>query len=306
MCKQIATFAITATIAFLIFPLSLDANSAAGDPPSPDFNGDGTVNVHDFLLFIPKYGSSRGDANYDAKYDLDSNDRIGISDFLIFVNNFGSQVPSSDGDSNDGNNDNDIISTEKKKDRIVEILFGLNLGEADSMTYHDYNDYKNCPTGKFQFKDGFREFNCDKTTGDPGYRGGHSGWDVQTKSVAGDANTADEPFYSLTPGEVIATGGTLGKIAVYYAPDDKTIIYLHARRIDVTTGRTINVRNPLGIQGNVGLGFSDPSKSEHVHIEVRDGRTTFASLGADPSYNNPTIDPVDYLYSVLVENGLAQ
>ena len=288
MCKQIATFAITATIAFLIFPLSLDANSAAGDPPSPDFDGDGTVGISDFLLFVNHFGLSRSDAGYGAKYDLDSNDRIGISDFLIFVNNFGSQVPSSDGDSNDGNNDNDIISTEKKKDRIVEILFGLNPGEADSMTYHDYNDYG------------------ENRSNRAGYRGGHSGWDVQTKSVAGDANTADEPFYSLTPGEVIATGGTLGKIAVYYAPDDKTIIYLHARRIDVTTERTINVRNPLGIQGNVGLGFSDPSKSEHVHIEVRDGRTMSASLGADPGYNNPTIDPVDYLYSVLVENGLAQ
>ena len=63
--------------------------------PSSDFNGDGTVNVDDFLLFISKYGSSRGDGTYQAKYDLDSNGVIGVSDFLIFVNDFGKQVPSS-------------------------------------------------------------------------------------------------------------------------------------------------------------------------------------------------------------------
>ena len=65
--------------------------------PSPDFDGDGTVSISDFLLFVNHFGLSRGDAGYDAQYDLDSNDGIGISDFLIFVNNFGSQAPSSGG-----------------------------------------------------------------------------------------------------------------------------------------------------------------------------------------------------------------
>ena len=55
-----------------------------------------------------------------------------------------------------------------------------------------------------------------------GYLGGHSGWDVQTKSVAGDEKTADEEFYSLTSGEVIAIDEEqLGKIAVYNATDNK-------------------------------------------------------------------------------------
>ena len=63
--------------------------------PSPDFDGDGTVGISDFLQFVNHFGTSRGGAGYDAKYDLDGNDVIGISDFLIFVNNFGSQVPPS-------------------------------------------------------------------------------------------------------------------------------------------------------------------------------------------------------------------
>ncbi len=65
--------------------------------PSPDFDGDGTVGISDFLQFVNHFGTSRGGAGYDAKYDLDGNDVIGISDFLIFVNNFGSQVPPSGG-----------------------------------------------------------------------------------------------------------------------------------------------------------------------------------------------------------------
>ena len=175
-------------------------------------------------------------------------------------------------------------STAIKKDRIVEVLFGLNRGEADAKTYHDYNDYMARPndTGEWD-----------------GYRGGHSGWDVQTQSVAGDEKTADEPFYSLTSGEVIATGGEYGKIAVYNATDDKTTLYLHAREIYVSQGQTVNVGTALGIQGNVGLGFSDLSKNEHVHIEVRDGRSENASCGAGATTDPINIDPVDYLYEAI-------
>ena len=64
---------------------------------SSDFDGDGTVGIPDFLLFVNHFGTSRGGAGYDAKYDLDGNGVIGIPDFLIFVNNFGSQVPPSGG-----------------------------------------------------------------------------------------------------------------------------------------------------------------------------------------------------------------
>ncbi len=65
--------------------------------PSPDFDGDGTVGIPDFLQFVNHFGTSRGGAGYDAKYDLDENGVIGIPDFLIFVNSFGSQVPPSGG-----------------------------------------------------------------------------------------------------------------------------------------------------------------------------------------------------------------
>ena len=54
-----------------------------------DFNGDGRVNIDDYLLFFLYYGLSEGDAGYDARYDLDSNGTIGVVDFMLFVNSYG-------------------------------------------------------------------------------------------------------------------------------------------------------------------------------------------------------------------------
>ncbi len=172
----------------------------------------------------------------------------------------------------------------EKQARIAEKLFDFEPCEADRLTNYYYNNYKACPHNDADI--------CD------GYLGGHSGWDVQTKSVAGDEKTADEEFYSLTSGRVIARGGTLGKIAVYDSTANKTTLYLHAREIYVSQGQTVNVGTALGIQGNVGLGFSDPSKNEHVHIEVRDGEWGDASCGAGVE-THPNIEPIDYLYEAM-------
>ena len=57
-----------------------------------DFDGDSTVGIPDFLLFLEQFGLSQGDAGYDARYDLDGDGTIGIGDFLIFVDAFGKKV----------------------------------------------------------------------------------------------------------------------------------------------------------------------------------------------------------------------
>ncbi len=69
--------------------LSLACPVAAQTAADADFDGNGIVDIPDFLLFVDHFGSSRGDGTYDAKYDLDSNGVVGISDFLIFVDFFG-------------------------------------------------------------------------------------------------------------------------------------------------------------------------------------------------------------------------
>ena len=77
--------------------IRFNANNANNANPSSDFDSDGTVGIPDFLQFVNHFGTSRGDAGYDAKYDLDNNGAIGIPDFLIFVDSFGSEVPPSGG-----------------------------------------------------------------------------------------------------------------------------------------------------------------------------------------------------------------
>ena len=46
-----------------------------------DFNGNGSVEFQDFLLFASHYGYASGQANYDMRYDLDGDGRIGFGDF---------------------------------------------------------------------------------------------------------------------------------------------------------------------------------------------------------------------------------
>ena len=59
--------------------------------PTPDFNGDGFVNIVDFVLFANQFGLSRGDVGYDARYDLDGDGNIGIGDFVLFAAAFGQE-----------------------------------------------------------------------------------------------------------------------------------------------------------------------------------------------------------------------
>lgn len=59
----------------------------------PDFDGNGIVDLPDFLLFASKFGSKQGDETYEDRYDLDGDGAIAFSDFLIFASTFGKTVP---------------------------------------------------------------------------------------------------------------------------------------------------------------------------------------------------------------------
>ena len=54
-----------------------------------DFDGNGMVNIADFLLFADVFGASSDDTNYNALMDMDGNGEVGIADFLSFVGVFG-------------------------------------------------------------------------------------------------------------------------------------------------------------------------------------------------------------------------
>ena len=55
----------------------------------PDFDGDGTVDFSDFSQFAAKFGRSRGDDGYEARFDLNGDGKIGFSDFVSFSQYFG-------------------------------------------------------------------------------------------------------------------------------------------------------------------------------------------------------------------------
>ena len=56
--------------------------------PTPDFDGNEQVDFADFLAFVARFGTSQGDAGFDARFDLDGDGKIGFGDFLIFADSF--------------------------------------------------------------------------------------------------------------------------------------------------------------------------------------------------------------------------
>ncbi|MDE3256618.1 MAG: leucine-rich repeat domain-containing protein [Gemmatimonadota bacterium] len=69
-------------------PLSVSAQSTSCPG---DFNGDGKVNLADFLAFAGGFGTRSGDASYDARLDMDGSGSVDLSDFLAFAGVFGTR-----------------------------------------------------------------------------------------------------------------------------------------------------------------------------------------------------------------------
>ena len=193
------------------------------------------------------------------------------------------------------------------EEAILAVLFGGAPAQAN------YNDW-GCPTIKSPDRscdadDEYLRFNTSRfATG--GYAGGHSGWDAQTLSVVGNRPTRNEPFYSLTNGEVIFVGSESGStagdrlrlIAVWTGDASSGHItrYLHARSVcaDIQVGDAVVIGQQLGIQGNSGVpGAVNEWDAEHVHVEMQTRRTALYGYGAgSANADRRTIDPVPALY----------
>ncbi|MFT4764437.1 MAG: hypothetical protein ACI9OH_001531 [Oleispira sp.] len=55
-----------------------------------DINADGNIDIADFTFMAARYRSNQGDADYDAKADLNKDDTINIQDLAILGSHFGS------------------------------------------------------------------------------------------------------------------------------------------------------------------------------------------------------------------------
>ena len=82
--------------------LRVELQLSVSTAPSPDFNGNGRVDIPDFLLFVDALGTQAGQAGYESKYDLDGNGVIGVPDFLIFIDNFSKEVSTPSGSGGGG------------------------------------------------------------------------------------------------------------------------------------------------------------------------------------------------------------
>ena len=78
--KTLRTFAYLMVLAF---------TSAEAGVVCPDFNGDGAVNIPDFLIFVDHFGT------VEERYDLNADGQVNIPDFLIFVDHFGKECAGS-------------------------------------------------------------------------------------------------------------------------------------------------------------------------------------------------------------------
>lgn len=179
---------------------------------------------------------------------------------------------------------------------IVAVLFDLSTEEVDKKTFYEYNYYTwSC---KLTRKD--KHTGKDKCV----YKGGHAGWDVQTRD-----RSKDQTFYSLTTGIVIMDGKgnkspddtdtsdeiNFNAIAVYDEDTDKTTFYLHASVVDpsIKKGRKVKVCDSLGKQGETG----SPG-AVHIHLEVQEGKAKRASAGTKDT-GTETMDPIPHLYKSI-------
>ena len=220
-----------------------------------------------------------------------------------------------------------IETATQKKQFLAVALLKRSLSELN-WAYNDFGCDRSRSASEGWSLNGPADYTCIfSTTESDGYEGGHSGWDVQTKSVAGDDDDATDevPFYSLTNGTVVNInpdvrgsrwgtceeppnegwicphiGAPWGTIAVYDEATGLTTVYLHARRIAVRRGQVVQVGDRLGIQGNIGLS-TDKSVDEHVHVEVRIGNRCGGGAGADWPHDHTSrvsrfsVNPLDYL-----------
>lgn len=119
-----------------------------------------------------------------------------------------------------------------------------------------------------------------------GYR--HEGIDFQYKY-----KTPGREIHSLTDGYVtnVSEGSSsrCSTVAIYYAAQDKTVVYLHLDP-SVTTGMTVSRGTVIGTEATRG------TSSVHTHVEVRDGYRTAAAISSNTVLENS--DPTSFWNSL--------
>ena len=118
--------------------------------------------------------------------------------------------------------------------------------------------------------------------------GKHEGIDIQ-----GGNGSA---IYSLTDGVVVRVAkgyrgsSGLSTIAIYDAPSNKTVVYLHCAPTSLSPGQTIKKGQYLGVQDWRGV---SSSSGGHTHVEVVNGRSGYAKKSVN-DYRLENSNPTSY------------
>lgn len=106
------------------------------------------------------------------------------------------------------------------------------------------------------------------------------------------------PIYALVSGTVVnVTQGFNGRtsdgkgtslIAIYDSSANKTVIYLHSNP-GVRVGQTVSKGQQIGTQGWRGVTYQS---STHTHVEVRNGKQSYAAYSSNSILENP--NPTSY------------
>ncbi len=183
------------------------------------------------------------------------------------------------------------VSRTEKQRVLAEALFKYGASLA-----FGYNDYRNCPNDPHSHPDGYSHSGSWCGQGGhpahPGYRGGHSGWDVDRTDRGGTGHA----FFSLTSGTVACQpgAGRYGLIAV--RTGDHIVKYLHGPHDEsLFLGKAVARGDRLGTIGNLGLNRA-PGEGLHVHVEVSTNTGDPCSI-SDGAGTSGSIDPVDFLYA---------
>ncbi len=104
-------------------------------------------------------------------------------------------------------------------------------------------------------------------------------------------NYGGAKVYSLINGTVVSAGGSLGTIAIYDSANNKTVVYLHTNKIQVSAGQQVSRGTLLAYESNKG------TDSIHTHVEVRNGKCSGAAKSLDKTLSNS--NPYSYWNKVL-------
>jgi hypothetical protein len=60
-----------------------------GDLGDPDFDGSGSVDFADFIMFARAFGATAADPDFEARFDLNEDNAVNFADFVLFAGVFG-------------------------------------------------------------------------------------------------------------------------------------------------------------------------------------------------------------------------